>query len=129
MKSIELNAIGYIKSPFEEIEEVPKSIVDAMEHEGQLIIDKKYSESMADMKVGEEYLVLFYLHKCNGYKQTVPLKGNGPMTALFSTRAPCRPNPIGVSKIQIKEINSNIVKFRGVDMLNNTPILDIKKVF
>ncbi len=129
MKSVEFNPIGYIKSPFKDIEEVPKAVIDALKYEGQLIIDDKYLESMADMKVGEEYLVLFYLHKCKGYKQTVPMKGDGPMTALFSTRAPCRPNPIGVSKIQIKEINRNIITFNGVDMLDKTPILDIKKVF
>ena len=84
---------------------------------------------MADMQVNEEYLVIFYFHKCERYEQTVPLKGVGPLTALFSTRAPCRPNPIGVSNIKLKEINNNVITFNGVDMLDNTPILDIKKVF
>lgn len=129
MKDINFTAIGYIKSPFKEIKDVPKAIVDAMKYEGQLIIDEKYLESMADMQVNEEYLVIFYFHKCEGYEQTVPLKGVGPLTALFSTRAPCRPNPIGVSNITIKEINNNVITFNGVDMLDNTPILDIKKVF
>ncbi|MDO5825824.1 MAG: TrmO family methyltransferase [Methanosphaera sp.] len=129
MDEIIFKAIGYIKSPFDEVKEVPKRTFDAMNVEGELVIDREYLESMADMKIGEKYLVIFYLDKCEGYRQTVPLRGDGPLTALFSTRAPCRPNPIGVSEIIIKDIEENIIKFNGVDMLNNTPILDIKKVF
>jgi tRNA-Thr(GGU) m(6)t(6)A37 methyltransferase TsaA len=129
MKDVNFTSIGYIKSPFKRIEDVPKAVTEAMKHEGQLVIDEKYLESMANMKEDEEYLVIFYFHKCEGYKQRVPLKGDGPLTALFSTRAPCRPNPIGVSNIKIKEIKNNVISFNGVDMLDNTPILDIKKVF
>jgi len=129
MNDISFTQIGYIKSPFKRIEDVPKAVTDAMKYEGQLVIDEKYLESMADMKENEEYLLIFYFHKCKEYEQTVPLKGVGPLTALFSTRAPCRPNPIGVSNIIIKEINNNVIIFNGVDMLDNTPILDIKKVF
>jgi tRNA-Thr(GGU) m(6)t(6)A37 methyltransferase TsaA len=129
MNDIIFKQIGYIKSPFDNVDDVPKRVDDAMTVEGELVIDEQYLESMANMKVDEEYMVIFYLDKCNGFKQTVPLRGDGPLTALFSTRAPCRPNPIGVSNIIIKEINANVIKFNGVDMLNNTPILDIKKVF
>ncbi|MBQ6443581.1 MAG: tRNA (N6-threonylcarbamoyladenosine(37)-N6)-methyltransferase TrmO [Methanosphaera sp.] len=129
MKEIIFKQIGYIKSPFDDVEDVPKRVSDAMDVEGELVVYEEYLESMADMKVDEEYMVIFYLDKCEGFKQTVPLRGDGPLTALFSTRAPCRPNPIGVSNIIVKKIDGNVVKFNGVDMLNNTPILDIKKVF
>lgn len=129
MNEVIFHPIGYIKSPFKNVEDVPKAEIDAKKYEGQLVIDEKYLESMADMKVNEEYLLLFYFHECEEYKQTVPLKGIGPLTALFSTRAPCRPNPIGVSNILITDIKENIITFKGVDMLDNTPILDIKKVF
>ena len=54
--------------------------------------------------------------------------GNGPIKGLFSTHAPNRPNPIGVSTIRITEINGNVIKFNGVDMLNGTPVLDIKDI-
>lgn len=129
MNDVTFSPIGYIKSPFKQIKDVPKAVNEAMKYEGQLIIDEKYLESMNDMKINEEYVVIFYFHECKEYKQTVPLKGTGPLTALFSTRAPCRPNPIGLSNIIIKKINKNIITFNGVDMLDNTPILDIKKMF
>lgn len=129
MNDIKLSPIGYIKSPFKNIEDVPKAVDEAMKYEGQLVIDKQFLESTSDMKTGEEYTVLFYFHRCKDYKQKVPLRGTGPITALFSTRAPCRPNPIGVSNIIIKKIDNNIITFNGVDMLDNTPVLDIKKNF
>ena len=129
MNEIVFKAIGHIESPFDEVEDVPKRVSDAMDVEGKLVVNEEYLESMQDMKAGEEYMVIFHLDKCKSFKQTVALRGDGPLTALFSTRAPCRPNPIGVSNIIIKRIDGNIITFDGVDMLNNTPILDIKKVF
>jgi tRNA (Thr-GGU) A37 N-methylase len=54
--------------------------------------------------------------------------GNGPIKGLFSTHAPNRPNPIGVSTIKITGIDGNVIKFNGVDMLNGTPVLDIKDI-
>ena len=129
MNEIQFTPIGYIKSPFKNIEDVPKAVDEAMTYKGQLIVDEKYLESMSDMKINEEYTIIFYFHECKGYKQKVPLRGIGPITALFSTRAPCRPNPIGVSNVVIKKIENNIITFNGVDMLDNTPVLDIKKNF
>lgn len=129
MDEIIFKQIGYIKSPFDDVDDVPKRISDAMDVEGEIVVYEEYLESMADMKVDESYMVIFYLDKCDGFKQTVRLRGDGPLTALFSTRAPCRPNPIGVSDIIIKGIDKNVITFNGVDMLNNTPLLDIKKIF
>lgn len=129
MDEIIFKPIGYVYSEFTDVNQMPKSSTEAMDVDAELIIDEKYLEAMSDIKEGEEYMIIFYFHKSKGYKQKVPLRGVGPITGLFSTHAPCRPNPIGVSTIKIKEINNNIIKFNGVDMLNNTPVLDIKKVF
>lgn len=109
--------------------QMPKSSFDSMDNEAKLIIDDKYLEAMSDIKVDEEYMVIFYFHKSKGFKQKVPLKGCGPITGLFSTHAPNRPNPIGVSTIIIKKVEENIITFNGVDMLNDTPVLDLKKIF
>ena len=108
--------IGYIKSPYEDVKNMPK------------IINEEYLESMSSMEVGEEYMVLFHFHKSEGFKQRVPFRGDGPIKGLFSTHAPNRPNPIGVSTIRITEIDGNVIKFTGVDMLNGTPVLDIKDI-
>lgn len=129
MDEVTFKPIGYIHSQYEDVNDMPKSSKDSMDIEAELVVDEKYLESMSDIQPDEEYMIIFHFHKSKGYKQKVPLRGNGPITALFSTHAPNRPNPIGVSTIKIKEVDKNIIKFNGVDMLNNTPVLDIKKIF
>lgn len=128
MDEIILKPIGYIKSPYEDVTNMPKSPRESGDAVAEMIIDEEYLESMSSMKAGEEYMVLFYFHKSKGFKQRVPFRGDGPITGLFSTHAPNRPNPIGVSTIKIKEIDGNVVRFTGVDMLNGTPVLDIKDI-
>ncbi|AMK15351.1 tRNA (N6-threonylcarbamoyladenosine(37)-N6)-methyltransferase TrmO [Methanobrevibacter olleyae] len=128
MDEIIFRPIGYIKSKYESVENMPKSSKEAMNEEAEIIIDEEYLESISSMKTGEEYMVLFYFHKSKGFKQRVPFRGDGPIMGLFSTHAPNRPNPIGVSTIKIKEIDGNIISFNGVDMLNNTPVLDLKRI-
>lgn len=129
MEEIIFKPIGYIYSEYEETNQMPKNSLESLDCEAELVVNKEYLESMSDMKKDEEYMIIFYFHKSKSYQQKVPLRGNGPLTALFSTHSPNRPNPIGVSTVKIKEVRNNIIKFYGVDMLNNTPVLDIKKIF
>jgi tRNA-Thr(GGU) m(6)t(6)A37 methyltransferase TsaA len=127
-EEIVFKPIGYIKSPFEDVGNMPKSTRESMDVEAEIIINEEYLESMSSMEAGEEYMVLFHFHKSKGCKQRVPFRGNGPVKGLFSSHAPNRPNPIGISTIKIKEINGNVIRFTGVDMLNGTPVLDIKDI-
>ena len=126
MEEIVFKPIGYIKSKYEDVNDMPKAPRESGDVVAEMIIDEEYLESMSSMKAGEEYMVLFHFHKSEGFKQRVPFRGDGPIKGLFSTHAPNRPNPIGVSIIKIKEIDGNVIKFYGVDMLNGTPVLDIK---
>ncbi len=120
--------IGYINSPYDDVKNMPKSTRESGDVEAEMIINEEYIESMSSMQACEEYMVLFYFHKSEGFEQRVPFRGTGPVKGLFSTHAPNRPNPIGVSTIKIVEINGNVIKFTGVDMLNGTPVLDIKDI-
>ena len=120
--------IGYIKSPYEDVKNMPKSTRESRDTEAEMVINEEYLESMSSMEAGEEYMVLFHFHKSEGFKQRVPFRGTGPIKGLFSTHAPNRPNPIGVSTINIKEIKGNVIRFTGVDMLNGTPVLDLKDI-
>ena len=128
MEEIIFKPIGYIKSPYEDVHDMPKAPRESGDVVAEMIINEEYLESMSSMEAGEEYMVLFYFHKSKGFKQRVPFRGDGPIKGLFSTHAPNRPNPIGVSTIRIKEIDGNVIKFTGVDMLNGTPVLDIKDI-
>ncbi len=118
--------IGVIQSPYKTLADVPKAGAEAPDAEGEIVVDPVYLEAMADITAGKRYMILFHFHEAEGYSQTVHLRGDGPLTGLFSTHAPCRPNPIGVSSIKVISIDKNVIRFSGVDMLDGTPVLDIK---
>ena len=124
-EEIILCPIGYIRSDFKTIEETPKHGFEN-EFEAEIEIKEEFVEAMADMKENQKFMVLFHFHKSEGYELTSPLHGVGPMMGLFSTHSPRRPNPIGVSNITVTGVEGNIIRFKGVDMLDGTPVLDIK---
>lgn len=72
LEEITFKAIGYIKSRYESTDMMPKSSNESMDETAELIIDRKYLESMKSMKADEEYMLIFYFHKSDEYKQTVP---------------------------------------------------------
>lgn len=122
---IQLNPIGVIHSPYHTIEEIPKW-GSGNSDQAEIIIEEQYLEGLADMHRGERYQVVFYFHKSKGMRLTVPKRGTGPMTGVFSTRSPSRPNAIGISVITVEDVRGNTIIFTGVDMLDGTPVLDIK---
>ena len=123
---IVLSPIGVIRSPYHNKEETPKWGTDEAETEAEIILDSKYLEGIADMRPGEKYQILFFFHASDGFQLTVAKRGTGPKTGVFSTHSPNRPNGIGVSVITVTAIDGNHIRFTGVDMLDNTPLLDIK---
>ena len=67
MDEILYKPIGYIRSEYEDITDMPKSSKESLDQEAQLIVDEKYLESMADIRSGEEYMIIFHFHKSKGY--------------------------------------------------------------
>ncbi len=126
-KELICRPIGYISSPYEDVKSAPRCGAEAPpEQEAFMEIDSQFSEAMNGMTAGKQYMILFWFDRCGPVKQTVPYHRTGPMTGLFSTHAPARPNPIGVSVVTVTRIEGQKVFFTGVDMLNGTPVLDIK---
>ena len=97
--------------------------------EGELVIDQQYTKGLKDIEAGQKIVVLFSFHKSAGFTpdrlvQTPPHREK-PM-GVFSICSPFRPNPIGMSVVEVLSIEDNVLKVKGIDMLNETPILDIK---
>jgi len=97
--------------------------------EGTLVIDPQYTTALADIAVGQRIVVLFHFHKSPPFspdllKQTPPHREQ-PM-GVFSICSPRRPNPIGLSVLEVLAREANVLHVRGMDMLDGTPILDIK---
>jgi tRNA-Thr(GGU) m(6)t(6)A37 methyltransferase TsaA len=97
--------------------------------EGTLVIDPQYTEGLSDISVGEQIVVLFHFHQSAPFspdllKQTPPHRKQA--FGVFSICSPRRPNPIGLSVLTVLARDKNILRVRGVDMRDGTPILDIK---
>jgi tRNA (adenine37-N6)-methyltransferase len=96
---------------------------------GTLVIDKKYLTGLKNIKAGQRLIVIFHFHKSPGFTTDLlvqtPRHRNRPM-GVFSICSPNRPNPIGMSVLDVLEVNGNIIHVRGLDMIEGTPILDLK---
>jgi tRNA-Thr(GGU) m(6)t(6)A37 methyltransferase TsaA len=97
--------------------------------EGTLVIDPQYAEGLSDITAGQRIVVLFHFHQSPPFskdllKQTPPHRGRS--MGVFSICSPRRPNPIGLSVLQVLAREGNVLRVRGMDMFDGTPILDIK---
>ncbi|MEA1921404.1 MAG: tRNA (N6-threonylcarbamoyladenosine(37)-N6)-methyltransferase TrmO [Pseudomonadota bacterium] len=97
--------------------------------EGTLVIDENYLAGLRDIHADERIVVLFYFHKSpdftsNHLCQTPPHEQKAK--GVFSICSPVRPNPIGMSILQVVAVQGNVLQVRGLDMLDGTPVLDIK---
>jgi tRNA-Thr(GGU) m(6)t(6)A37 methyltransferase TsaA len=124
---IEFKPIGFVKT---DISIVPRhwTISDV---EGMLVIDEIYTEGLKDIKIGQYIIVIFYFHQSKGFElrhlvQTPPHRNE--KLGVFSTCSPIRPNPIGMSVVEVLDIAGNVVYVKGLDMIDGTPILDIKPI-
>ena len=122
---IELKAIGFVRT---EAEELPRhwSVSDV---EGTLVIDEQYSEGLSDIEPGQRIVVIFYFHRSPGFSPELlrQISGqSGKETGVFSICSPVRPNPIGMSVLEVLGTRGANIDVRRLDMLDGTPILDIK---
>jgi tRNA-Thr(GGU) m(6)t(6)A37 methyltransferase TsaA len=97
--------------------------------EGTLNIDEKYLGGLKDIGAGQRIVVIFHFHKSPAFTAQFlsqkPRHRKAPL-GVFSICSPIRPNPIGMSILEVLDVQGNIIRVRGVDMLDGTPILDIK---
>ena len=123
---IEYHAIGLIHSPFKTIEGTPIQPSRAKNARGTVELFAEYAAGLRDLDGFSHIILVYHLHKSRPYRLTVmPFLDTQPR-GLFSTRAPNRPNPIGLSVVKLIKIDGNVLSVEGVDMLDQTPLLDIK---
>ena len=120
-----MRPIGVIRSPFTEKEKTPiqPSRSDAI---GRVEVYADFVEGLADLDGLSHIILLYVFHRSSGFRLKVKPFLDDTLRGLFATRYPARPNPIGLSIVQLLEISGNILTIKGVDVLDNTPLLDIK---
>lgn len=119
-----MRPIGYIETPFKSREGIGRQADNDLM--GTLHIYEEYREGIADIKPGTYGVVLFNFDRSEGYKLTTMSMGRNEIMGVFSTRSPYRPNGIGMSIVEYLSNDGEKIEFRGVDMLDGTPILDLK---
>ncbi len=127
--AITFEPIGIIRTPFRKTAGMPIQPHGAEGIEGVAEIYDDFSAGLADLDGFSHIVLLYHFHQVKGYKlYVVPFMDNKPH-GIFATRSPVRPNAIGMSIVKINKIEGRLIYFDGADMLNGTPLLDIKPYY
>jgi len=118
--------IGTIETPFNDLKGMPIQPSGAAKVQGTIVIDKKYEQGLTDLKGFSHIILLYLFHQSKGYDLMVKPFLDDQKRGLFSTRAPRRPNPIGLSVVRLIKREGNRLTIEGIDVLNGTPLIDIK---
>jgi len=123
---IEYHPIGIIRSPFEQVEGMPIQPAGASLIQGRVEVFPEYGEGLKDLDGFSHIFLMYHFHQVNGPELIVtPFMDSHPR-GLFSTRAPKRPNPIGLSVVKLLRVVGTVLHVENVDILDGTPLLDIK---
>ena len=123
---IEYNPIGIIRSPFTKPKGMPIQPTGAAEVQGTVEIFEEYLAALKDLEGFSHIILLYHFHRSQGFTpHVVPFMDTQPR-GLFATRAPRRPNSIGLSVVKLNRVEEGVLFIENVDVLNETPLLDIK---
>ncbi len=123
---IEMNPIGIIHTPFRKLEGMPIQPAGAVGVKGTVEVFEKFQAGLKDLDGFSHIILLYIFHRSHGFKlEVVPFMDTQPR-GLFATRAPKRPNPIGLSTVQLDKIENGNLHVQNADILDGTPLLDIK---
>jgi tRNA (adenine37-N6)-methyltransferase len=128
-KTIGLKPIGVIHSPFKEIGNMPIQPLNAEKIEGSIELYLEYSDGLNDLEGFSHITLIYFFHKVTETKLLVKPFMDDEIHGIFATRSPVRPNPIGISTVRLSGIDKNILYIEDVDILDGTPLLDIKPFF
>ena len=118
--------IGYVRSPYSSTKEIPKGLGAKHEADGSLEIRPEFEPGLADVEGFSHLIVLWEFDRSEGFSLVgTPPSDNRPH-GVFATRSPLRPNPIGLTVVELLRREGASLRVRGIDMLDGTPILDIK---
>ncbi|HPB25215.1 MAG TPA: tRNA (N6-threonylcarbamoyladenosine(37)-N6)-methyltransferase TrmO [Bacteroidales bacterium] len=126
MDEITYKPIGIIHSPFKTIENMPIQHTSAKGENGEIEIFPEYAEGLKDLEGFSHIILLCHLHKVDHVKLLVVPFLDTVLRGVFATRAPVRPNPIGLTVVKLIEVKGNIITVENIDFIDKTPLLDIK---
>jgi tRNA-Thr(GGU) m(6)t(6)A37 methyltransferase TsaA len=125
-KAFSYSPIGTIRTPFTEPAGMPIQPAGAEGVRGTIVIDEKYRKGLLDLSGFSRIILIYAFHRSQGYElEVIPFLDTVPH-GVFATRAPRRPNAIGISIVRLISVNGGELVIEDIDVLDGTPLLDIK---
>jgi len=123
---LSMQPIGYVRSAYRDAREIPKGLGAKHEAEGTLEILPEFELGLLDIEGFSHLYVIWAFDRSAGCNLVVTPPSDDRPHGVFATRSPRRPNPIGLTVVQLMSREGPVIGVRGIDMLDGTPILDIK---
>jgi tRNA-Thr(GGU) m(6)t(6)A37 methyltransferase TsaA len=120
------HAIGYVENEFDE-PNVPEKIRSA---ESSILLDPVLTQGLQGLESGQRLMVIFHFHRSQDFDLLQHPRGDKshPRRGVFALHSPRRPNAVGVTVVDLMAVEENVLRVRGLDALNGTPVLDLKLV-
>jgi tRNA-Thr(GGU) m(6)t(6)A37 methyltransferase TsaA len=119
-------SIGFVRSPYHETSAIPKGLATKHNAEGILEILPEFEPGLTDIDGFSHLFVLWVFDRAEGFDLFGRVPADNREHGVFATRSPRRPNPIGLTVVELLQRDGNKLMVRGLDMLDGTPLLDIK---
>jgi tRNA (adenine37-N6)-methyltransferase len=126
MNEWKMRPIGYIRSPYSNTQQIPKGLGATHIMEGDLEVRPEFERGLQDIDGYSHLMILWVFHKAEGCELVGKAPTDGQPHGVFSTRSPRRPNPIGLTVVELVRREGAVLRLRGIDMLDGTTVLDIK---
>jgi tRNA-Thr(GGU) m(6)t(6)A37 methyltransferase TsaA len=124
--SYRFEPIGHVRSPFSDTSQIPKGLGAEHRAEGALEIESRFADGLADIEGFSHLYVIWVFDRVDGVELTAWPPADDRPHGVFATRSPLRPNPIGLTVVELLGRDGCKLRVAGVDMLDGTPILDLK---
>jgi tRNA-Thr(GGU) m(6)t(6)A37 methyltransferase TsaA len=123
---IQFTPIGTIETPWKTKEGMPIQASGAEGVKGKILLNEEFLPGIKDLEGFSHIMLLYYFHQSKGFSLQIKPFLENAIRGVFATRAPKRPNAIGVSVVKLVNVEENVLCIENVDMLDGTPLLDIK---
>ena len=121
-----MQPIGYVRSPYKVTQEIPKGLGAKHEAEGLLDVRPEFEAGLTDIEGFSHLFVIWAFDRSEGFNLLGTPPSDDRVHGVFATRSPRRPNPIGLTVVELLSREGAALRVRGIDMLDGTPILVIK---
>jgi tRNA-Thr(GGU) m(6)t(6)A37 methyltransferase TsaA len=123
--NITYKAIGHVENAFDE----PAAPDRIKAVESRIVLNPTLVKGLQGLEAGQQLMVIFHFHLSRGYELRQHPRGDHTREprGVFALHSPHRPNPIGVTTVELVEVTGNVLTVRGLDAINGTPVLDLKR--